>query len=83
MIDFVTVDYLLNILMKMTQMGYGNARIKCQDGYLHTDEISISSQEIKLRGYLYNYPPSNKVKKFQEDIEKAVRKYYGLEEDEE
>lgn len=29
MIDFVTVDYLLNILMKMTQMGYGNARIKC------------------------------------------------------
>ena len=62
----------------VTSNGFGNAKIKCQDGYLHTDEISISPDEIKLRGYLFNHSPTEKVKEFKKDIEKAVEKFYGI-----
>lgn len=78
MSDIVTVDYLLNLLQRASSNGFGNAKIKCQDGYLHTDEISISPEEIKLRGYLFNHSPTEKVKEFKKDIEKAVEKFYGI-----
>lgn len=78
MSDIVTVDYLLNILKKASELGFGDAKFKCVDGYLHTDEISISPDEINLRGYLFHYPPSKKVQEFKSDIEKAVEKFYGI-----
>ena len=76
--DVVTVDYLLNILQRAADCGFGDARIKCQDGYLHTDEISISPKEIELKGYLFHYPPTKKVQEFKRDVEKAVEKFYGI-----
>lgn len=78
MSDIVTVDYLLTLLQRASSNGFGSAKIKCQDGYLHTDEISISPDEIKLRGYLFNHSPTEKVKEFKKDIEKAVEKFYGI-----
>lgn len=78
MSDIVTVDYLLTLLQRASSNGFGSAKIKCQDGYLHTDEISISPEEIKLKGYLFHYPPSKKVQEFKSDIEKAVEKFYGI-----
>ena len=78
MSDIVTVEYLLNILQRASSNGFGDAKIKCQDGYLHTDEISISPKEIDLRGYLFHHPPTKKVQEFKRDVEKAVDKFYGF-----
>lgn len=78
MSDIVTVDYLLNILQRASDYGLGEAKIKCEDGYLHEDEISVGQREICLKGYLYHYPPTKRVLEFKEDIEKAVDKFYGF-----
>lgn len=78
MSDIVTVDYILNLLKKVSELGFGDAKIKCRDGYLHTDEISISPDEINLRGYLFNHSPTEKVQEFKNDIEKAVEKFYRI-----
>ena len=78
MSNIVTVDYLVGLLHEVSKLGFGDAKFKCVDGYLHTDEISISPDEINLRGYLFHYPPSKKVQEFKKDIEKAVEKFYGI-----
>lgn len=78
MSDIVTVDYLVSLLQEVSKLGFGDAKFKCVDGYLHTDEISISPEEIKLRGYLFNHSPTEKVKEFKKDIEKAVEKFYEV-----
>lgn len=80
--DIVTVNYLLNFLQKASDHGFGDAKIKCEDGYLHEDEVSISiiQREIRLKGYLHHYPIAKKVLEFKEDIEKAASKFYGFNE---
>lgn len=77
----ITVDYLLKLLQGIHDHGYGNMKLKCIDNYLHEDEIAIdySNNEIKLRGYLYNFPVAEKIKKFCEDIDRATRKFYETE----
>ena len=56
--DFLTVDTLREKLNRASEHGYGDMKIKCEDGYLHVDEItfSYSSREILLRGFLFNSP---------------------------
>lgn len=78
--NFLTVDILLGKLKELSKTGYGDMKIKCQDSYLHEDEIGINflSREMLLRGYLYNFPIAKMVNEFKDDIEKAYRKYYGL-----
>ena len=78
--NVVTVNYLLNLLQRVSDYGWGDAKVKCQDGYLHEDEIALTQKELKLRGHLFNYSPSEKVKEFGDDIDKAIRKFYMLEE---
>lgn len=75
---FLTVDSLRKVLNKISECGYGDMRIKCQDGYLHDDEISFNyiAREILLRGFLYNFSPTEKIKEFKNDIENAYKKYY-------
>lgn len=76
----VTLDYLLNLLQNLRNNGYdGNIKIKCQDNYLHEDEIKIKQDEIELKGYLFNFSQANRIKEFKKDIERAVNKYYGSE----
>lgn len=78
--NFLTVDILLGKLKGLSEAGYGDMKIKCQDSYLHEDEIGIDflAREILLRGYLYNFPITKRVNEFKDDIERAYRKYYGL-----
>lgn len=79
--SIVTVDYLLKLLQGIHGYGYGNMKLKCKDNYLHEDEIAIdySNDEMKLRGYLYNFPVASKIKEFCEDIDRATKKFYEAE----
>lgn len=55
-------------------------RIRCQDGYLHNDEIGFnySTREILLRGLIYNQPNSEKVKEFYQGVGKLYEQYFGV-----
>ena len=78
--SIVTVDHLFKLLQGLHDYGYGNMRVKCKDNYLHEDEISIdySSNEVELRGYLYNFSMAEKIEEFRKDIDRATRKFYRM-----
>lgn len=76
--NVVTVNYMLDLLKKLSDGGYGDMKIKCMDNDLHEDEISINyiTNEILFRGYLFNYSLTDKVKQFCNDMEKARERFY-------
>lgn len=82
--NIVTVDYLLSMLKKLSDAGKGDMKIKCMDNPLHEDEITINytKNEILLRGYIFNFQISDKVRRFCDDIEKAKERFYMREEGE-
>jgi len=79
----VTVDYLLNLLQKVSKAGKGDMQIKCKDNFLHEDEISINylENEIEFRGYLFNFDISKRINKFCSDINRAKSEFYGIKTD--
>lgn len=78
-----TVNDLLSLFQKLSEQGKGGMKIKCMDNYLHEDEITLnySGNEVLLRGYLFNVPIADKVRRFYEDIEKARDRFYEKEGD--
>lgn len=76
--NFLTVGSLKEKLDKLIDAGYGDMKIKCQDGYLHTDEIGVDymTKEVLFRGMLYNFPPSDKVKKFCAGVQKLSDEFW-------
>lgn len=78
--NYLTVDSLAEKLNKLSEYGYGDMRIRCQDGYLHDDEIGFnySTREILLRGLIYNQPTSEKVKEFYQGVGKLYEQYFGV-----
>lgn len=74
--DFLTVDTLREMLNKASEYGYGDMKIKCQDDYLHDDEITFvySNREILLRGCLFNSPNIKKVQDFKNGVDKLYKK---------
>lgn len=75
-----TVDDMLELCTKLSQGGYGNMPIKCQDVYLHKDEITtnfIGGGYMQFRGYMFHQDFTKKVKEFQNDFDAAVKKFYG------
>lgn len=76
--NYLTVDDLLEKLNKLSEYGYGDMRIRCQDGYLHDDEIGFDylQREISLRGLLYNQVPYKNVKKFYREVGKLCEEYF-------
>lgn len=83
MSDIVTVDYLLDLLQEISKAGNGDMKIKCQDEFLHEDEISINYLENKMMftGYLFNSDISKRINKFCSDIERAKNEFYGMKTD--
>ncbi len=73
-----TIDYLRKILNDLSERGYGDMKIKCQDNYLHEDEIKIDCmhREVTFHGELYNFPPTKKVKEFRNAVQKAYEKFW-------
>lgn len=82
--NVVTVDYLLGLLKKILDAGKGDMKIKCMDNSLHEDEITINytKNEILLRGYIFNFSISDRVREFCNDIDKAKERFYRREESE-
>lgn len=80
MTPILTVDRLLYLLQKLHNAGNGDMEIKCSDNFIHEDEIGINymDNEMKFRGLIYNFPITERVKEFHEDIDKAYRKFYGI-----
>lgn len=78
--NYLTVDSLAEKLNKLSEYGYGDMRIRCQDGYLHDDEIGFnySTREILLLGLIYNQPTSEKVKEFYQGVGKLYEQYFGV-----
>lgn len=74
-----TVDSLREILNRVSKHGYGDMKIKCQDGYLHVNEISFNypNREVFLRGFLFNQPVSEKVNEFYHGVQKLYNQYCG------
>lgn len=77
--DKVTVDYMLEFLKKLSDAGKGNIKIKCQDGFIHRDEIGCNylTNEVQIRGHIYNFDMTAKVKEFCKDIEMAEKNSMG------
>lgn len=78
-----TVNELLSLFKELSEQGKGDMKIKCVDGYLHKDEITLNytKNEVWFRGYLFNVPIADKVRRFYEDIEKARDRFYEKERD--
>lgn len=78
--NILTVDGLIDKLNNLSRSGYGDMKIKCQDHFIHEDEIGFNyiAKEVLIRGMLYNFPVSEKVNEFNEDIQKAYRKYWDM-----
>lgn len=78
MATIVTVDYMLRLLQRLHDNGKGDMKIKCRDNFLHEDEVAIDymGNEMKLRGYLYNFSAAEKVKEFCTDVKNAETKFY-------
>lgn len=78
-----TVNELLSLFKELSEQGKGDMKIKCVDGYLHKDEIKLNytKNEVWFRGYLFNVPIEDKVRRFYEDIEKARDRFYEKEGD--
>ena len=76
--NYLTVDDLLEKLNKLSEYGYGDMRIRCQDGYLHDDELGFDylQREILLRGLLRNQVPYKNVKKFYQEVGKLCEEYF-------
>lgn len=77
----ITVDNLLPMLKKLSEMGKGDMEIKCGDGYLHKDEISFNYLEncIELRGNIFNTNVTDNMMRFCSAVEKAKREYLNTE----
>lgn len=73
-----TVDDLLSLFKKLSEQGKGDMKIKCTDGYLHKDEITLNytKNEVWFRGYLFNVPIADRVRRFCDDIEEARDRFY-------
>ena len=78
-----TVNELLSLFKELSEQGKGDMKIKCVDCYLHKDEITLNytKNEVWFRGYLFNVPIADKVRRFYEDIEKARDRFYEKERD--
>lgn len=76
--NVATVDDLLSLFKKLSKHGKGYMKIKCADGYLHEDEITLNylESEVWFRGHLFNTPIADNVRQFCEDIEKARDRFY-------
>ena len=76
--NVLTVNKLLETLTILKKSGYGETKIRCIDNYLHDDEIHVNyvDEEIQFRGHLFNYPITDKVRKFCEDINEAREDFY-------
>ncbi len=80
--NIMTVSDLLELCKRLAENGYGNMPVKCQDAYLHKDEITtsyIGKGYMQFRGYLFHQDFAKKISEFQDDINKAVDKFYGRE----
>ena len=75
----ITVDFIFKLFTEICVAGHGDMRIKCIDGFLYEDEISIDflNNEIVLRGMLYNISIAEKVSRFHDDIDRAYKRFYG------
>ena len=74
----LTVKDLLNLLQKFEDNGYGDFKIKCEDGDLHFDEIAINYllKEVRLKGYLFHNDLIQKSQKLEEEIKVAIKNFY-------
>lgn len=79
--EIMTVDDLLNLFQTLSEAGMGDVKIRCTDGFLHRDEITVShlDNEVWFRGFLFNQPISDKIREFCRDIEKAKQKFFDSE----
>lgn len=78
--NVLTVNDLLDLCTRLFQNGYGNMPVKCQDAYLHKNEITtnlIGEGCMLFRGYLFHQDFTKKMQEFQQDIDNAVKKFYG------
>ena len=80
----VTVDSLLEDLKKLSDAGYGDMKIKCADGYLREDEIGYNylTREVLFRGNILNTPAEERLQKFMERIDEAIKELYRTDESE-
>lgn len=74
--DFLTVDSLREMLNRASEHGYGDMKIKCEDGYLHMDEITFvfSDREILLRGFIFNSSDVKKIQNFRNGVNRLYKK---------
>ena len=74
----MSVKELVEFLKKVEDAGYGDFKIKFEDGFLHDDECGINymTKEVTIRGYIYNCDVIKKVRDFKASVDKAYEKLY-------
>lgn len=75
--DFVTVEYMFRICEKLIENGYGNTKVKCQDSFVHEDEVCVYPGDfIQFRGNLFNEPVTEKVTRLKKELDEAINRFY-------
>lgn len=74
-----TVDSLRKVLNEVSEHGYGDMKIKCQDGYLHNNEMTFDyiNKNVIIHGFLFNQPVSKKVNEFYHGVQELYNQYWG------
>lgn len=74
----VTIDYMLNLFQKLSEAGYGEMIVKCGEDAIHEDEITINymTNEMIIRGHLYNNPIVESMRTFINSVKEAEEKFY-------
>lgn len=74
----MSVKELVEFLKKVEDAGYGDFKIKFEDGYLYEDECGINymTKEVTMRGHIYNCDVIKKVRDFKASVDKAYEKLY-------
>ena len=77
--EVATVAYLAEFLKNLTDDGYGDMKIKTKNGdYIHKDEIFVyyPDREFVIKGFIFNQPMTERMKRFSERIDEEVREFY-------
>lgn len=73
----MTVEYLHKWLGELVDGGFGKMQIRCEDGYLHEDELGFDTyhNEARIKGMLYNLGDYALCSELKRGVEMAFEKF--------
>ena len=76
--NIITVDYLVGILTRLRDKGYGSMKLKAKDGLLHRGEIIFNylTNTVELKGNKYEVDINKRSQELENKITEAIEMFY-------